>query len=79
MYKSTNGGMTFDKIMKGLPAGDIGGMGIAISPVNPDVLYLIIEAQGECRRLLQDSEQGRLMGEDELIPCQRTVLQQDHL
>ncbi len=47
VYKSTNGGMTFDKIMKGLPSGDIGGMGIAISPVNPDVLYLIVEAQGE--------------------------------
>ena len=25
----------------------MGGMGIAISPVNPDVLYLIVEAQGE--------------------------------
>ncbi len=47
VYRSTNGGMTFDKIMKGLPSGDIGGMGIAISPVNPDVLYLIVEAQGE--------------------------------
>ncbi len=47
VYKSTNGGMTFNKIMKGLPSGDIGGMGIAISPVNPDVLYLIVEAQGE--------------------------------
>lgn len=47
VYKSTNGGMSFDKIMKGLPSGDIGGMGIAISPVNPDVLYLIVEAQGE--------------------------------
>jgi len=47
VYKSTNGGMTFNKIMKGLPSGDIGGMGIAISPVNPDVLYIIVEAQGE--------------------------------
>ncbi|MBE0677611.1 MAG: glycosyl hydrolase, partial [Bacteroidales bacterium] len=47
VYKSTNGGMSFDKIMKGLPSGDIGGMGIAISPVNPDILYIIVEAQGE--------------------------------
>ncbi len=47
VYKSTNGGKSFDKIMKGLPGGDIGGMGIAISPVNPDILYLIVEAQGE--------------------------------
>ncbi len=47
VYKSTNGGVSFDKITKGLPSGDLGGMGIAISPVNPDVLYLIVEAQGE--------------------------------
>ncbi len=47
VYKSVNAGKSFEKIMKGLPGGDIGGMGIAISPVNPDVLYLIVEAQGE--------------------------------
>lgn len=47
VYKSTNGGLTFDKITKGLPSGDLGGMGIAISPVNPDVLYIIVEAQGD--------------------------------
>jgi len=44
VYKSTDGGETWDKIMSGLPTVDIGGMGIAISPVNPDVLYLIAEA-----------------------------------
>jgi len=30
--------------MKGLPKVDLGGLGITISPVNPDVLYLIVEA-----------------------------------
>lgn len=44
VYKSKDAGKTWDKIMKGLPSGDIGGMGIAISPVNPDILYLIAEA-----------------------------------
>jgi photosystem II stability/assembly factor-like uncharacterized protein len=47
VYKSKDAGKTWDKIMKGLPSGDIGGMGIAISPVNPDVLYLIVEAAGD--------------------------------
>ncbi|MBN2634084.1 MAG: hypothetical protein JXR66_11035 [Bacteroidales bacterium] len=47
VYKSKDGGKSWDKIMKGLPSGHIGGMGIAISPVNPDVLYLIVEAAGE--------------------------------
>lgn len=44
VYKSTDAGSSWNKIMTGLPAVDIGGMGIDISPVNPDVLYLIVEA-----------------------------------
>lgn len=47
VYKSKDAGKTWDKIMKGLPSGDIGGMDIAVSPVNPDVIYLIMEAAGE--------------------------------
>ncbi len=58
VYKSTNGGMTFNKIMKGLPSGDIGGMGIAISPVNPDVLYIIVEAQGESGGFYRTENRG---------------------
>jgi len=44
VYKSVDGGETWNKIMKGLPSVDIGGMGIDISPVNPDIIYLIVEA-----------------------------------
>ncbi len=44
VYKSTDAGATWEKIMKGLPSVDIGGMGIAISPANPDVVYLSVEA-----------------------------------
>lgn len=44
VYKSTDGGANWRKIMKGLPKVHIGGMGIAISPVDNHVLYLIVEA-----------------------------------
>ncbi len=44
VYKSTDAGKTWIKIMKGLPKVDLGGMGIAVSPVNPDVVYLSVEA-----------------------------------
>jgi len=44
VYKSTNAGETWEKIMKGLPTVELGGMGIAISPVNPDIVYLSVEA-----------------------------------
>ncbi len=44
VYKSVDGGETWDKIMSGLPKVDIGGMDLAVSPVNPDIIYLIMEA-----------------------------------
>ncbi|MHB8928984.1 MAG: WD40/YVTN/BNR-like repeat-containing protein [Melioribacteraceae bacterium] len=44
VYKSTDAGATWEKIMNGLPKSDMGGTGIAISPVNPDVVYIIVEA-----------------------------------
>ncbi|HNY14766.1 MAG TPA: hypothetical protein PKI12_04450 [Bacteroidales bacterium] len=58
VYKSKDAGKTWDKIMKGLPSGDIGGMGIAISPVNPDVLYLIVEAAGESGGFFRSVNRG---------------------
>lgn len=45
IYKTTDGGKTWNKLSSGLPSGDVGAIGLAISPVNPDVLYAIIEAQ----------------------------------
>ena len=47
IYKSTDGGNTWDKLTSGLPSGPMGGIGLAISPVNPDILYAIIEATKE--------------------------------
>ncbi len=44
LYKSTDGGKTWRKIVRGLPKVDLGRIGLAISPVNPDVLYAIVEA-----------------------------------
>ncbi|TAE47914.1 MAG: glycosyl hydrolase [Bacteroidetes bacterium] len=44
LYKSTDGGETWNKSQSGLPSGDLGRIGLAISPVNPDVVYLILEA-----------------------------------
>ncbi|MFI5459090.1 MAG: glycosyl hydrolase [Isosphaerales bacterium] len=44
LYRSTDAGQTWRKINKGLPDGDKGRIGLAISPVNPDVLYATLEA-----------------------------------
>jgi len=58
IYKSKDAGKTWDKIMKGLPSVDIGGMGMAISPVNPDVLYIIMEAQGDSGGFFRSVNRG---------------------
>ena len=44
LHKSNDGGKTWRKINKGLPSVDKGRIGLALSPVNPDVLYAICEA-----------------------------------
>ncbi|MBN2175729.1 MAG: hypothetical protein JW731_16485 [Bacteroidales bacterium] len=44
LYKSTDAGKNFKKLESGIPGVDKGGMGIAISPVDPNIWYVIIEA-----------------------------------
>ncbi len=43
IHKSVDGGETWVKLKKGLPGSDMGKIGIAISPQDPDVLYAAIE------------------------------------
>ncbi|MCD6180189.1 MAG: hypothetical protein J7K39_09835 [Bacteroidales bacterium] len=58
LYKSTDAGLTFNKITSGLPKGHIGGMGIAISPVDNNVIYLIIEAQDDQGGFFRSTDRG---------------------
>lgn len=44
IYKSVDGGENWNKLSKGLPSGDVGRIGLAISQTNPDKVYAIIEA-----------------------------------
>ncbi len=45
IYRTLDSGATWQKVMKGLPSEDIGRIGMAISPTNPDVLYAIVQAK----------------------------------
>jgi photosystem II stability/assembly factor-like uncharacterized protein/uncharacterized protein YukE len=44
IYKSVDGGDTWEKASNGLPDVDLGRIGLAVSPADPEKLYAIIEA-----------------------------------
>ena len=44
MHKSTDGGITWNEINKGLPTTELGRIGLAISPADPEIIYAIVEA-----------------------------------
>jgi photosystem II stability/assembly factor-like uncharacterized protein len=58
IYKSTNAGESWDKLTSGLPGSDMGGIGLAISPANPDVLYAIIESNPETKGFYRSNDRG---------------------
>jgi photosystem II stability/assembly factor-like uncharacterized protein len=58
IHKTTDGGATWRKVTSGLPACDMGGIGLAISPADPDVVYAIIEAAGEEGGFYRSSDRG---------------------
>lgn len=44
IHKSTDGGATWTKLRSGLPTEEMGRIGLAQSPSNPDMVYAIIES-----------------------------------
>lgn len=44
MHKSVDGGKTWTEIKSGLPTTELGRIGLAISPANPEIIYAIVEA-----------------------------------
>ncbi|MCB0481872.1 MAG: glycosyl hydrolase [Flavobacteriales bacterium] len=58
IYKSVDGGKTFDKLSNGLPKGDVGRIALAISPQNPDVIYALIEATPETGGTYKSKDRG---------------------
>ena len=45
LYKSTDGGLTWREIKSGLPAGDMGRIGLAVSESDANYVYAIIEGR----------------------------------
>ncbi len=45
IYKSTDGGATWKKLSNGIPAGNLGRIGLAVSPADANVVYATIESK----------------------------------
>jgi len=45
IYRSTDSGANWKKIMAGMPSESIGRIGMTISPANPDLLYAVVQAK----------------------------------
>ena len=56
LYKSTDGGATWNKIHNGFPEGKLGRLAIAVAPSNPQILYTVIEAEKDEKKGLYRSD-----------------------
>jgi len=58
LHKSVDGGATWTELKKGLPSVELGRIGLAISPANPEVIYAIVEAADDKGGLYRSKNRG---------------------
>jgi photosystem II stability/assembly factor-like uncharacterized protein len=58
IYRSTDGGDTWEELTEGLPEGNMAKIGLAISPQKPDVLYAAIELDRRTGKVFRSSNRG---------------------
>lgn len=56
LFKTTDGGKTWNKIHNGFPAGKLGRIAIAVAPSNPNILFSVIECEKDTQKGLYKSE-----------------------
>ncbi|HXT63861.1 MAG TPA: hypothetical protein VN696_12565 [Pyrinomonadaceae bacterium] len=58
IYKSTDAGATWNKVRAGLPTNDMGRIGLAISPVDSNVIYATIESGDRKGGIFRSNDRG---------------------
>lgn len=58
VFKTTDGGQTWQEANSGLPKEKMGRVGLAISPADANVVYAIVEAEGEAAGFFRSTNKG---------------------
>ncbi len=58
IHKSTDGGLTWRRLERGLPEEAMGKIGLAVSPRNPDVVYAAIELKRRTGGVWRSDDRG---------------------
>ena len=58
LYKTTDGGKTWKESVSGLPKGKMGRIGLAVSPADENVVYAILEAEGDKGGFFRSTNKG---------------------
>ncbi|MBZ9728391.1 glycosyl hydrolase [Salegentibacter sp. JZCK2] len=58
LHKSTDGGETWKKLTKGIPESNLGKIGLAISPFDPEIIYAAIELDRKKGGVFMSSNRG---------------------
>ncbi len=58
IYKSTDAGATWNKLRTGLPTVELGRIGLAISPVDSNVIYATVEAADRRGGIFRSNDRG---------------------
>ncbi|MDR9419907.1 glycosyl hydrolase [Gracilimonas sp.] len=58
IHKSTDGGETWTELRRGLPSSNMGKIGLAISPQDPDIVYAAIELERRTGGVYMSDDRG---------------------
>ncbi|HNP97051.1 MAG TPA: glycosyl hydrolase, partial [Cyclobacteriaceae bacterium] len=58
IYKSTDNGDTWRQVKTGLPSGDMGKIGLAVTAANPNLVFATIEADEKNRGFYRSTDKG---------------------
>lgn len=58
IWKSTDAGKSWTQLKNGLPGGDLGRIGLAISPQKPNVVYALIAGTADTKGFYRSENQG---------------------